>query len=303
MVSGIEAYGTALCNLDHVQTSIMASYLEKLFSLNGSLAVITGGTRGIGQAMALALAGAGADIVLIQRDEKNLETKQKVEALGRKAFVYTADMLSQEAIEELAKKILGDGHDVDILVTCAGIQRRHPAHQFPMGDWDDVNFSFCFHAFLFPANAYIKVLQVNLKTVWTLCRDFGAYFLTRTPDSTGRRGAIINVASLASFQGCLNVPAYAAAKGGIAQLTKALSNQWSSDGINVNAIAPGYIATDMNEALIQDEKRAASILDRIPTGRWGTPEDFEGATIFLAGRACRYVSGEILTVDGGWMGR
>ncbi|KAI6086416.1 hypothetical protein F4821DRAFT_238222 [Hypoxylon rubiginosum] len=262
----------------------MASYLEKLFSLNGSLAVITGGTRGIGQAMALALAGAGADIVLIQRDEKNLETKQKVEALGRKAFVYTADMLSQEAIEELAKKILGDGHDVDILVTCAGIQRRHPAHQFPMGDWDDV-------------------LQVNLKTVWTLCRDFGAYFLTRTPDSTGRRGAIINVASLASFQGCLNVPAYAAAKGGIAQLTKALSNQWSSDGINVNAIAPGYIATDMNEALIQDEKRAASILDRIPTGRWGTPEDFEGATIFLAGRACRYVSGEILTVDGGWMGR
>ncbi|KAI2626741.1 hypothetical protein GGR54DRAFT_592086 [Hypoxylon sp. NC1633] len=262
----------------------MASYLEKLFSLNGSLAVVTGGTRGIGQAMALALAGAGADIILVQRDEKNLETKQKVEALGRKVYVYTADMLSQEAIEGLAKKILGDGHDVDILVTCAGIQRRHPAHQFPMSDWDDV-------------------LQVNLKTVWTLCRDFGAYFLTRTPDSTSRRGAIINVASLVSFQGGLNVPAYAAAKGGIAQLTKALSNQWSSDGINVNAIAPGYIATDMNEALINDEKRAASILERIPTGRWGKPEDFEGATVFLAGRACRYVSGEILTVDGGWMGR
>lgn len=111
------------------------------------------------------------------------------------------------------------------------------------------------------------------------------------------------MASLASFQGCLNVPAYAAAKGGIAQLTKALSNQWSSNGINVNAIAPGYIATDMNEALIKDEKRAASILDRIPTGRWGTPEDFEGAIVFLAGRGCRYVSGEILTVDGGWMGR
>ncbi|KAI1340170.1 hypothetical protein F5Y15DRAFT_50266 [Xylariaceae sp. FL0016] len=262
----------------------MASYLEKLFSLDGHLAVVTGGTRGIGQAMALALAGAGADIILIQRDEKNLETKQKVEALGRKAWVYTADLISQEAVEGLSKRILGDGHDVDILVTSAGIQRRHPAHQFPMNDWDDV-------------------LQVNLKTVWTLCRDFGAYFLTRRPDSTGRRGAVINVASLVSFQGGLNVPAYAAAKGGIAQLTKSLSNQWSAEGINVNAIAPGYVATDMNEALLHDEKRAASILERIPTGRWGTPADFEGATVFLAGAGCRYVSGEILTVDGGWMGR
>jgi 2-deoxy-D-gluconate 3-dehydrogenase len=127
--------------------------------------------------------------------------------------------------------------------------------------------------------------------------------LTRTRDATGRRGAIINVASLVSFQGGLNVPAYAAAKGGIAQLTKSLSNQWAADGVNVNAIAPGYIATDMNEALIKDEKRAASILERIPTARWGTPQDFEGSTVFLAGAGCRYVSGEILTVDGGWMGR
>ncbi|EMR71123.1 hypothetical protein MGN70_012724 [Eutypa lata] len=262
----------------------MASYLERLFSLHGHLAVVTGGTRGIGQAMALALAGAGSDIILIQRDEKNQETKQKIEALGRKAFIYTADLLSQEAVAGLTKRILDDGHDVDILITCAGIQRRHPAHQFPMSDWDDV-------------------LQVNLKTCWTLCRDFGAYFLTRAPDTTGRRGAIINVASLVSFQGGLNVPAYAAAKGGIAQLTKALSNQWASDGINVNAIAPGYIATDMNEALLADEKRAASILERIPVGRWGSPQDFEGATVFLAGAGCRYVNGEILTVDGGWMGR
>lgn len=127
--------------------------------------------------------------------------------------------------------------------------------------------------------------------------------LKRTPDATGRRGAIINVASLVSFQGGLNVPAYAAAKGGIAQLTKSLSNQWSADGINVNAIAPGYIATDMNEALIKDEERAASILGRIPAGRWGVPADFEGATVFLATAGSRYVSGEILTVDGGWMGR
>ncbi|CAJ2503187.1 Uu.00g105810.m01.CDS01 [Anthostomella pinea] len=262
----------------------MASYLEKLFSLEGHLAVVTGGTRGIGQAMALALAGAGSDIILIQRDESNLETKKKVEALGRKFFVYTADLGSQEAVEGITKRILDDKHDPDILVTAAGIQRRHAAHQFPMSDWDDV-------------------LQVNLKTVWTLCRDLGAYFLSRKRDSTGRRGAIINVASLLSFQGGLNVPAYASAKGGVAQLTKSLSNQWSGEGVNVNAIAPGYIFTDMNEALINDEKRAASILERIPTGRWGTPQDFEGATVFLAGLGCRYVSGEILTVDGGWMGR
>ncbi|KAI8624992.1 hypothetical protein F5Y19DRAFT_451931 [Xylariaceae sp. FL1651] len=262
----------------------MASYLEKLFSLKGHLAVVTGGTRGIGQSMALALAGAGSDIILVQRDEKNLETKQKIEALGRKVFIYTADLASQEQVEGLTKRILDDGHDVDILVTSAGIQRRHPAHLFPMSDWDDV-------------------LQVNLKTVWTLDRDFGAYFLTRKPDATGRRGAIINVASLVSFQGGLNVPAYAAAKGGIAQLTKSLSNQWSSEGINVNAIAPGYIITDMNEAILADEKRSASILERIPMGRWGYPQDFEGATVFLAGAGCRYVSGEILTVDGGWMGR
>ncbi|KEY69325.1 hypothetical protein S7711_08397 [Stachybotrys chartarum IBT 7711] len=262
----------------------MSSYLEKLFSLTGQVAVVTGGTRGIGQSMALSLAGAGADIILIQRNESNLETKHKIEALGRKVFIYTADLAEQDSVAALAPKILGDGHDVDILVTCAGIQRRHPAHEFPMNDWDEV-------------------LQVNLRTVWTLCRDFGAHMRLRTPDATGRRGAIINVASLVSFQGGLNVPAYAAAKGGIAQLTKSLSNQWSHEGVNVNAIAPGYIATDMNEALIKDEKRAASILERIPIGRWGSPEDFEGATVFLAGRACRYVSGEILTVDGGWMGR
>ncbi|KAI1820448.1 hypothetical protein F4861DRAFT_62542 [Xylaria intraflava] len=262
----------------------MPSYLEQLFSLEGHLAVVTGGTRGIGQSMALALAGAGSDIILVQRDEKNIETKQKVEALGRKAFVYTADMGSQEQVEGLAKRILDDHHDVDILVTSAGIQARHPAHVFPMKDWNDV-------------------LQVNLTAVWTLNRDFGAYFLTRTPDATGRRGAIINVASLLSFQGGLNVPAYAAAKGGIAQLTKSLSNQWAASGINVNAIAPGYIATDMNEALLADKARYASILERIPAGKWGTPQDFEGATVFLAGAGCRYVSGEIITVDGGWMGR
>lgn len=260
-------------------------FLEKLFALDGRVAVVTGGTRGIGQGMAVALAEAGADIILIQRDESNLETKRQVEALGRKATIYTCDLSCQEAVEKLAGRVLGDGHDVSILVTCGGIQRRHPAHVFPTSDWDEV-------------------LQVNLKTVWTLDRDFGAYMLGRPADpATGHRGSVINVASLMSFQGGITVPAYAAAKGGVAQLTKALSNEWASKGVNVNAIAPGYVATDMNEALLKDEARAAGILARIPAGRWGNADDFKGATVFLAGRGSLYVSGELLTVDGGWMGR
>ncbi|KAJ0158531.1 2-dehydro-3-deoxy-D-gluconate 5-dehydrogenase [Colletotrichum tanaceti] len=263
----------------------MSSILEKLFSLNGRTAVVTGGTRGIGQAMALSLAEAGSDIILIQRDESNTETKEQIEAIGRTVTVYTADLSDQAQVEGLTPRILADGHDVSILVTCAGIQRRHPAHRFPMGDWDEV-------------------LQVNLRTVWTLCRDLGAHMLGRAPDpATGHRGSVINVASLVSFQGGITVPAYAAAKGGIAQLTKALSNEWAGRGVNVNAVAPGYVATDMNEALIADPARAAGILARIPAGRWGTPDDFKGATVFLAGAGSLYVSGELLTVDGGWMGR
>jgi len=152
-------------------------------------------------------------------------------------------------------------------------------------------------------NISMQVLQVNLSTVFTLCRDVGAYMLTRIPSSSGHRGSIINVASLVSFQGGLTVPAYAAAKGGVAQLTKALSNEWACRGINVNAIAPGYIATDMNEALINNKERAESILSRIPAGRWGNPDDFKGPVVFLASNASAYVSGEIFTVDGGWMGR
>lgn len=166
----------------------------------------------------------------------------------------------------------------------AGIQRRHPSHQFPQSDWDEV-------------------LQVNLSAVFTLCRDVGAHMLARPPDDSGRRGNIVNVASLMSFQGGLTVPAYAAAKGGVAQLTKALSNEWAARGVAVNAVAPGYVDTDMNEALMKDEGRAESILARIPMGRWGRPEDFKGVVVWLASRASGYVSGEVVTVDGGWMGR
>jgi 2-deoxy-D-gluconate 3-dehydrogenase len=185
-------------------------------------------------------------------------------------------------VSGLAGRVLGDGHDVSILVCSAGIQRRHPSHEFPLSDWSEV-------------------IQVNLTTVFTLCRDFGKYMLGRPDDP--HKGSIVNIASLVSFSGGLTVPAYASAKGGIAQLTKALSNEWSGKGVNVNAIAPGYIHTDMNEALINDETRARQILDRIPMGRWGRPEDFKGPVVWLASRASAYVTGEIVVVDGGWMGR
>lgn len=255
-----------------------------MFSVEGRTAVVTGGTRGIGAAMAIALAEAGADIILIQRDESNKQTHQHIESLGRRSTIYTADLAKQSDVASLTQRILNDKHDPSILITCAGIQRRHPAHEFPQSDWDEV-------------------LQVNLTTVFTLCRDLGAYMLTRSPTAAGHRGSIINVASIATFQGALTVPAYSSAKGGVGQLTKALSNEWASKGINVNAIAPGYVATDMTEAVINDPARAPQLLQRIPAGRWATPEDFKGPTIFLASEASLYVSGEILTVDGGWMGR
>ncbi|KAF5620148.1 2-dehydropantoate 2-reductase [Fusarium sp. NRRL 52700] len=250
----------------------MTSILESLFSLKGRKAVITSGTRGIGKSPVLLELTKLTDT--ITRDERNIETKMLIEALGQQAFVYTADLSNQEQVENLSKRILADGHQVSILITCAGIQRRHPAHRFPMSDWDEV-------------------LQVNLRTVWTLCRDLDSYMLTRKPDASGHRGSIINVASIVSFQGGLTVPVYAAAKGGIAQLTKALSNEWASQGVNVNAVAPGYVAPDMNEALINDENRAESILSRISAGRWGCPEDFKG---YIWGEAT--LEGHDLAVEG-----
>jgi len=217
-------------------------------------------------------------LMLRQRDESNQATKDAVEKLGRKAHIYTADLSSHESVKALVPKVLDDGHQIHILLNCGGIQRRHPPHQFPDEDWSEV-------------------IQVNLSTVFTLCRDVGAHMLSREKDQHGRRGSIINVGSLLTFQGGINVPAYAASKGGVSQLTKALSNQWASEGINVNAIAPGYIATDMNTALLNDQKRADSILERIPAARWGSPDDFKGPVVFLASRASGYVSGEITVVS------
>ncbi|KAK2805852.1 hypothetical protein FQN51_008626 [Onygenales sp. PD_10] len=264
-----------------------AGSVFSLFSLEGKTALVTGGTRGIGRAMALALAEAGADIILVQRDESNTSTRDEiVSRTGRKASIYVAELSNRESVAGIIPAIVRDGRQVEILLNCAGVQRRHPSERFPDEDWDEV-------------------LQINLTSVFTLCREFGAYLLARDPTTfqSSRRGTIINIASLLSFQGGITVPAYAASKGGVAQLTKALSNEWASKGISVNAIAPGYIETDMNVALINDPGRNSGIMARIPAGRWGKPDDFKGVVVFLASEASSYVSGEIVCIDGGWMGR
>jgi 2-deoxy-D-gluconate 3-dehydrogenase len=198
--------------------------------------------------------------------------------------LYTCDLADATQVSNLVPKITKEHKRIDILLNSAGIQVRHPSSQFPDEDWS-------------------RVLQVNLTASFTICRDIGAHMLSLSPSPAGSRGSIINLASLLSFQGGLTVPAYAASKGGIAQLTKALSNEWAGQGIRVNAIAPGYVDTDMNEALMGDEDRAKSILGRIPAGRWGKPEDYKGVVVWLASNASAYVSGEVVVVDGGWMGR
>ncbi|KAI1735041.1 hypothetical protein F4680DRAFT_453436 [Xylaria scruposa] len=259
--------------------------MESLFSLKGETALVTGGTRGIGSSVAIALAEAGADILLVQRTPTTTETQKAIEALGRKVQVYTADLSSPSDVSSLLPKVLSDGHQIRILVNCAGIQIRHACEDFPDAD-------------------FAAVMQVNLNSVFTLCRDVGKHMLSLpTSPATGRRGSIINFGSLLTFQGGLNVPAYAASKGAVGQLTKALANGWSDKGVTVNAIAPGYIETEMNTALLNDSERLASISARIPAGRWGTPDDFKGSVVYLASRASAYVSGHTLVVDGGWMGR
>ncbi|KAK4222613.1 NAD(P)-binding protein [Podospora fimiseda] len=259
--------------------------MSTLFSLENHTALITGGTRGIGQSVAIALAEAGADILLIQRDSSSTSTRDRILSLGRKAQIYTCDLSSPSDVSSLIPKILSDNHQIRILVNCAGIQKRHPCERFPSDDFN-------------------QVIQVNLNSVFTLCRDVGAHMLDlEASPVTGRKGSIINFASLLTFQGGLTVPAYAASKGAVGQLTKSFANEWTARGITVNAVAPGYIETEMNTALLNDKERLASISARIPAGRWGNPEDFKGTVVYLASKASAYVSGHILVVDGGWMGR
>ncbi|RIW28602.1 SDR family oxidoreductase [Bacillus salacetis] len=251
---------------------------QQLFNLSGKVAAITGATRGIGKSMAIALAEAGADIALLQRDTERTDIKSEIELTGRKCIIIPCDLEKKEEVKEAIPNVVREYGQIDILVNNAGIQRRSPSVDFSETDWDDV-------------------LSINLKMVWLLCQEAGRYMV---PEGQGK---IINIASLLSYQGGFTVPAYAAAKGGVAQLTKALSNEWAKEGVNVNAIVPGYIATDMNTALIKDPVRSKQILDRIPADRWGSPDDFKGTVVYLASDASKYVHGHLLAVDGGWLGR
>ncbi|GGF29920.1 2-deoxy-D-gluconate 3-dehydrogenase [Halobacillus andaensis] len=248
------------------------------FNLDGKVALVTGGNRGLGGAMAYGLAEAGADVAIVQRSSEETDVAANIRELGRKCEVFSFDISETNLLSELVDSVNETFGQIDILVNNAGVQHRSPAAEFKEEDWD-------------------FVIDVNQKAVFFLCQLVGRKMLKQGS------GKIINLASLLSFQGGFTVPAYAAAKGGVAQFTKSLSNEWASRNVNVNAIAPGYMATDMNTALIQDDSRNRQILERIPAGRWGKPEDMVGAAIFLASRASDYINGEIITVDGGWMGR
>ncbi|CDQ18398.1 2-deoxy-D-gluconate 3-dehydrogenase [Halobacillus karajensis] len=251
---------------------------QHLFRLDGKVAAVTGGTRGIGRAVAIGLAEAGADIALLQRNLSQVDVKEEIETKGRVCHIIPCNLNEATQVKEAIPSVVEAFGHIDILVNAAGIQRRSDAVEFSEEDWDDV-------------------LNINLKTTWTLCQQAGRQMVSN------KQGKIINFASLLSYQGGIRVPAYAASKGGVSQLTKALSNEWAKEGVNVNSVVPGYVATDMNTALINDEERNKQILDRIPAGDWGKPEDFVGAAVFLASDASNYVHGHQLAVDGGWLGR
>ncbi len=250
------------------------------FKLDGRIALVTGCRRGIGRAMALALAEAGADLIGVSRslEPHGSEIEKQVLALGRRFTAYAVDFANRRAVRDFSKQVTLDFPVIDILVNNAGTIRRKPAAEHPDDYWDEV-------------------LETNLNAQFILSREIGKRMVERGS------GKIIFTASLLSFQGGITVPGYSASKGAIAQLTKALANEWAPRGVQVNAIAPGYVATDNTAALQADPVRNPAILSRIPAGRWGTPDDFKGAAVFLASPASDYVNGSILVVDGGWLAR
>lgn len=253
--------------------------MNNLFDLTGKVAVVTGASRGLGQGMAIGLAQAGASIVAVASTAENAsDTVAKIQALGGKAVALGCQQDDPAQVKQLVTDSIAAFGQVDILVNNAGTIRRAPAEEFSDEDWD-------------------AVMETNINGVFRLSRGIGKHMLERGS------GKIINIASLLSFSGGITVPAYAASKGAVMQLTKALANEWAARGLQVNAIAPGYFSTDNTEALRADSARNASISDRIPAGRWGYPEDLAGAAIFLASKASDYVNGHIMLVDGGWMAR
>lgn len=249
-----------------------------LFKLTGKTAIVTGAGRGLGQGIALALAEAGADIVGVGTNAMK-ETKQQVEGLGKRFLAIEADLSSLDPISTIIEKSLQEFGHIDILVNNAGIIRREDVVDFTEKDWDDV-------------------MNINLKTLFFLSQAVCRQFIKQ-----GNGGKIINIASMLSFQGGIRVPSYTASKSGVKGITMLMANELAKHNINVNAIAPGYMATDNTSALRADEARSKEILGRIPAGRWGTPDDLKGAVVFLASEASSYVNGYTIAVDGGWLAR
>ncbi len=247
------------------------------FDISGRTAVVTGGGRGLGLGVTRAFLDAGCDVHVMARSPLPDDLVAYADTLGRTLVAHACDLGDEASVDRVGREIL-DAAEISILVNNAGTQERYPAVDFPLEAWD-------------------RVVGVNLRSVFQTCQLFGRGMVERG------HGAVINFASLLSFQGGITVPAYAAAKGGVAQLTKALCNEWSGKGVNVNAIAPGYMATDMNEALLADQTRNAQISVRIPAGRWGDPSDVGNVAVFLASPAAAYVHGQVLAVDGGWLAR
>lgn len=250
------------------------------FRVDGKTALVTGCSRGIGLAIAEALAQAGADVIGVSRslEASGSEAERRVTAAGRRFWAHACDFADRQAVREFAGRIASEHEAVDILVNNAGTIRRKPAAEHPDADWNEV-------------------IETNLHAPWVLSREVGRGMIARGA------GKIIFTASLLTFQGGITVPGYAASKGAIGQLTKALANEWAAHGVQVNAIAPGYIATDNTAQLQADPVRNPAILARIPAGRWGQADDLKGAAVFLASGASDYVNGHVMIVDGGWMGR
>ncbi len=248
-----------------------------LFDLSGKIAIITGASTGLGKGMSLGLASAGADLVLVDYVDC-AETAGEVNAIGRKSITIVADLSNIKPIQSIVDETLRTFGKIDILVNNAGIIRRTAAIDFSEKDWDEV-------------------MSINSKTVFFFCQAVARDMIKR------KYGKIINISSLLAFQGGILVPSYSASKGAVAQITKSLANEWASQGININAIAPGYMATNNTKALREDPLRSKTILDRIPAGRWGTPDDLKGAVVFLASQASDYMNGHVMVVDGGWMAR
>jgi 2-deoxy-D-gluconate 3-dehydrogenase len=248
------------------------------FKLEGKVALVTGASTGLGAAIAIALAEAGADVACHGNTHAPDATCSAVTQAGRKAFAITGDLGDRSRPQQLIENTIKHFGQLDILVNNAGTIRRAPATEYSEEDW-------------------ATVIEVNLSSVFRMAQHAGRHMIERGG------GKILNIASLLSFQGGITVPAYAASKGGVAQLTKALANEWAAKNINVNAIAPGYMRTDNTKALQQDETRNRQILERIPAGRWGEPGDLGGPAVFLCSAASDYINGHVLVVDGGWMGR